>query len=268
MPGPLDLGPPYRRTPAAWIDDVIPVFHPRTAAERQADPYDRDSAVADIYTGIAFAHRLTQSGEAEALYRTLAALVLAQHQTARQVLDAGTGVGRLVWECAPAMPQAHFHAIDLAYENCRRAHAITKRTDPIPLPTWNHRGRPGLVFQDARSLPNATIAQASLLDLPFENQAFDLAVAALVLCRVKQPLRALGELTRILKPGGQLILATPFGFRLEDEWKEAGPASLRAALDAYGFTIHDWFHHLPYREILDAQGNAAEWRVTVITATR
>jgi ubiquinone/menaquinone biosynthesis C-methylase UbiE len=41
-------------------------------------------------------------------------------------------------------------------------------------------------------------------DLPFEDGAFDAAVAVLVLCSVPDQARALGELRRVVRPGGEL----------------------------------------------------------------
>jgi ubiquinone/menaquinone biosynthesis C-methylase UbiE len=41
-------------------------------------------------------------------------------------------------------------------------------------------------------------------DLPFEDAAFDAAVAVLVLCSVPSQARALGELHRVVRPGGEL----------------------------------------------------------------
>jgi SAM-dependent methyltransferase len=41
--------------------------------------------------------------------------------------------------------------------------------------------------------------------LPFDNDAFDTAVATLVLCTVPDPAAAIGELSRVLKPGGRLL---------------------------------------------------------------
>jgi len=42
-------------------------------------------------------------------------------------------------------------------------------------------------------------------ELPFEDEQFDVAVSTLVLCGVEDQQRALGELRRVLKPGGELL---------------------------------------------------------------
>jgi ubiquinone/menaquinone biosynthesis C-methylase UbiE len=52
--------------------------------------------------------------------------------------------------------------------------------------------------------------QATVLDgqaerLPFENDSFDAVVATLVLCSVADQDRALAEIHRVLKPGGELV---------------------------------------------------------------
>ncbi|MFB4319431.1 class I SAM-dependent methyltransferase [Actinomadura sp. 21ATH] len=41
-------------------------------------------------------------------------------------------------------------------------------------------------------------------DLDLEDASFDVAVASLVLCSVRDPVRALAELRRVLRPGGEL----------------------------------------------------------------
>jgi ubiquinone/menaquinone biosynthesis C-methylase UbiE len=51
--------------------------------------------------------------------------------------------------------------------------------------------------------PETEVVQASAEALPFEDGSFDAAVTTLVLCGVDQP-RALGELRRVLRPGGRL----------------------------------------------------------------
>ncbi len=41
--------------------------------------------------------------------------------------------------------------------------------------------------------------------IPFDDDNFDTAVATLVLCTVPDPVAAIGELARVLKPGGRLL---------------------------------------------------------------
>jgi ubiquinone/menaquinone biosynthesis C-methylase UbiE len=54
-------------------------------------------------------------------------------------------------------------------------------------------------------LPSAELVLAPAERLPFEDDRFDTAVATLVLCTVGDQQRALGELRRVLKPGGRLL---------------------------------------------------------------
>jgi ubiquinone/menaquinone biosynthesis C-methylase UbiE len=51
----------------------------------------------------------------------------------------------------------------------------------------------------------ATVLRAPAEDLPFEDDCFDVAVSTLVLCGVDDQPRALRELRRVLRPGGQLL---------------------------------------------------------------
>jgi ubiquinone/menaquinone biosynthesis C-methylase UbiE len=53
--------------------------------------------------------------------------------------------------------------------------------------------------------PNAELVLAPAEQLPFEDDRFDTAVSTLVLCTVSDQPRALGELRRVLKPGGRLL---------------------------------------------------------------
>jgi ubiquinone/menaquinone biosynthesis C-methylase UbiE len=53
--------------------------------------------------------------------------------------------------------------------------------------------------------PDTKVLRAPAEDLPFEDNTFDVAVSTLVLCGVDDQARALGELRRVLRPGGRLI---------------------------------------------------------------
>ena len=51
----------------------------------------------------------------------------------------------------------------------------------------------------------ATVTLAPAEALPFEDDSFDTVVCTLVLCTVDDPVRALSEIARVLRPGGQLL---------------------------------------------------------------
>src|SRR6476659_7662197 len=72
--------------------------------------------------------------------------------------------------------------------------------------------------------PLAKILRAPAEDLPFEDESFDTVVSTLVLCGVDDQPRSLGELRRVLRPGGQLLFL---------ERNRPALAGIRAA----GFTI-------------------------------
>lgn len=57
----------------------------------------------------------------------------------------------------------------------------------------------------AEYAPTAKVLRAPAEDLPFEDNTFDVAVSTLVLCGVDDQPRAVRELRRVLRPGGQLL---------------------------------------------------------------
>ncbi|HZS25006.1 MAG TPA: class I SAM-dependent methyltransferase [Gaiellaceae bacterium] len=61
-----------------------------------------------------------------------------------------------------------------------------------------------------------------VVDLPFADGAFDLAVANFMLYHVRELDRALAELARVLRPGGTLIAATNGFDQLKELWELIG----------------------------------------------
>jgi ubiquinone/menaquinone biosynthesis C-methylase UbiE len=57
----------------------------------------------------------------------------------------------------------------------------------------------------AEASSDATIVEAPAERLPFADGEFDVAVAMLVLCTVPDPVAAIAELARVLRPGGELL---------------------------------------------------------------
>ena len=53
--------------------------------------------------------------------------------------------------------------------------------------------------------PLTRVLRAPAEDLPFDDGAFDMVVSTLVLCGVSDQPRALGQIRRVLRPGGRLL---------------------------------------------------------------
>jgi ubiquinone/menaquinone biosynthesis C-methylase UbiE len=92
--------------------------------------------------------------------------------------------------------------------------------------------------------------------LPFEDDSFDVAVSTLVLCTVEDQAAALGELHRVLRPGGRLLFmehvraAQPGLARWQDRLNWLNQAVVRCdcnrdtlrGIRAAGFTLEEVAH--------------------------
>ena len=115
-----------------------------------------------------------------ALYRALVELTVAA--PLGNLLDIGSGEGRVLTLLAS------------------RAHrAVGVDTDPDA----RRNSRRELLLA---GLPNCTIRQGSMYDLPFAAAEFDTVVLDDVLGDARDPLAALREASRLLAPGGRLLV--------------------------------------------------------------
>lgn len=94
-------------------------------------------------------------------------------------LDAGTGTGRGAEQLARR--GANVYAVDLGYD----------------------------LVEIARMRSNPHVAQASVLQLPFADNTFDVVLSTEVIEHTPDPLASVLEMVRVLKPGGHLVLSTP-----------------------------------------------------------
>ena len=76
----------------------------------------------------------------------------------------------------------------------------------------------------ATSALPVTVRQASAEALPFDDASFDTVVSTLVLCSVDDVDRALAEIHRVLRPGGQLIFVEHVRWEDPAAREVAGPA--------------------------------------------
>lgn len=119
-----------------------------------------------------------RSATRRARQRSLAALPT----TPGRILLAGVGTGLDL----PHLPaQHHYVGLDLTHAMLRRA-----------LPHSEH--------------VDFNAIQGDAQQLPFADASFDGAVLHLILAVVPQPARCLGEISRVLRPGGQVLIFDKF----------------------------------------------------------
>lgn len=121
------------------------------------------------------------------------------------VLDLGCGAGRHAFACLKA--GARVVALDAAPAELAPVKAMCAAMQ---------------AEGEAPDSGGATAVGADALRLPFADASFDCVIAAEVLEHVADDRLALGELARVLRPGGTLALSVP----------RAGPEALNWALSA------------------------------------
>jgi len=116
-------------------------------------------------------------------YRHVAAEVAAGAPRGAAVLDAGAGTGRLLVTLARARPDLELTGVDLEADMIARAERNARAA--------------GLADRIALRVGDAA-------DLPYPDDSFDLVVSTLSMHHWKDVEPVLGELARVLRPGGRL----------------------------------------------------------------
>jgi 2-polyprenyl-3-methyl-5-hydroxy-6-metoxy-1,4-benzoquinol methylase len=84
---------------------------------------------------------------------------------------------------------------------------------------------------------SVTFISADAHALPFQDATFDLVVAVSLLCLVRDRELALAEMTRVLKPGGRIVIGELGAWSLWNMWRRVrGAMGARPWRDAHFFT--------------------------------
>ncbi len=100
------------------------------------------------------------------------------------VLEAGCGVGAQTLALAKRSPQADFTSIDISPDSLDRARALI----------------------EGEGITNVRFQQADIMELPLADGSFDHVFVCFVLEHLGDPPAALGEMRRVLKPGGSITV--------------------------------------------------------------
>jgi putative 4-mercaptohistidine N1-methyltranferase len=141
-------------------------------------------------------------------------------------LDLGCAVGRSAFEmsrhCNEVIGIDFSHAFIHAAEMLRKGDVLTyDRREEASLATRLEARAPTEI-----DLSKLRFQQGDAMELPENLGLFDRVHAANLLCRLKEPQRLLDRLPSLLKPGGELVIATPCTwleeFTPSDHWPTQG----------------------------------------------
>ena len=91
--------------------------------------------------------------------------------------------------------------------------------------------------------PDVDFRQGNAMELPFEDGSFDIAIASFMLMFVPDPILAVSELWRVLKPGGGMVITV---------WEALG-----------GNPVYAGLVDIAKRHIDDAAGSSLAWPFTL-----
>ena len=146
--------------------------------------------------------------------------------TVERGLDLGCAVGRSTAEMSRGC--SHVLGIDFSHAFIDAANAL-KQGEAL---TYQRREEAGIATPLTARLPadidagKLEFQQGDAMNLPLDLGAFDRVHAANLLCRLPQPELLLARLPALVKPGGELVLATPCTWLEEftpaENWPAAG----------------------------------------------
>jgi ubiquinone/menaquinone biosynthesis C-methylase UbiE len=116
------------------------------------------------------------------------AFLLPHLRTGMDVVDCGCGPGSITVGLAEIVAPGQVVGIDIEPRQLETARELALE----------------------RGIGNVRFQQASVYELPFEDASFDAAVAHFVIEHVSEPLRALREIHRVLRPGGIAAVKDPY----------------------------------------------------------
>ena len=162
-----------------WYASARDLFPPVTAPAPAA-PDTQPDRVRRMFSALAGRYDLANhllSGGLDFLWRRRAARIVRGWQPTR-LLDLATGSGDLALALGAACPHAHVVGADFCHP----------------------------MLREARKKGAASLVVADGLRLPFASGAFDVVTVAFGLRNMESWPRALAEMSRVLAPGGHLLI--------------------------------------------------------------
>jgi putative 4-mercaptohistidine N1-methyltranferase len=184
-------------------------------------------------------------------------------------LDLGCAVGRSAFEmarsCGEVIGIDFSHAFIRAAEALRCGESLAyDRLEEAALRTRLTARKP----EDIAGA-DLTFLQGDAMNLPANLGSFDRVHAANLLCRLPEPKRLLDRLPSLVKPGGELVLATPCTWLEEftppENWPPNGTFEFLKATLTPGFTL---IHQAEEPFLIRETARKFQWTSSLVTVWR
>jgi SAM-dependent methyltransferase len=171
------------------------------------------------------------------------ALKLRDRPRVHRALEIGCGVGRGLYELAPGAEVVY--GLDRSGAFLRAARQLLAGEDLPYARRMAGRSYVRAVVKAPAPVHNVELVCADALEPPFLPEQFDRVVALNVLDSVRSPRALLHHIALLTRPGGEILLASPYAWRddtvpLEERLGTSDPAAaLREEVRKLGFSIED-----------------------------
>ena len=103
------------------------------------------------------------------------------------IADVGCGAGAIISALAAKFPEKRFFGVDISAARLAEA-------------------RKKCVGSNGRALENITLIESPIYQIPLESDSVDIVYTRFLLEYLKEPVQAISELKRIIRPGGRVVL--------------------------------------------------------------
>ncbi len=235
----------------------IPLFYNKTKLEFQKDPYERYDKMVVRQTALHLADELW--GKYPFQKTMDFATPFLPDIDNPKIIELGCGVGRWIATLAMHYPNGQLWGIDYSYQMLKRANEFWIEGKKVIL-DLSVSGFPTIELQ-GHQLSNIKFGLAKAEQLPFDDNSQDVVLSSFLLDRLEDPHQGLKEMYRILRPGGTMILISPFNFIENKHWKKYHPPiRIFHFLKDLGFEVEEWNDEFILEEPLDVRGNVIGWK--------
>jgi demethylmenaquinone methyltransferase/2-methoxy-6-polyprenyl-1,4-benzoquinol methylase len=182
---------------------------------KSATPQQKEDWVHGTFQRISGQYDLMNDLESFGLHRAwkrvLVRSAAALKPKPQAVLDIATGTGDIALALAKTLPEARVvgfdfseNMLDVARRRAARLSTAPTRATRVPAPA--HTTATQVVRTvTAQAAPGLSFLQGNALEIPFDDDSFDVVTIAFGLRNLADYRRGIEEMTRVLRPGGSLL---------------------------------------------------------------